>query len=387
MRIAITNPTNWPYLRRGAERFINELAAFLAKRGHDVTIVTGKPGRSETVSAEGYTTIYCRRLWHPSFARFGFLEFHAFFLPALVRLLSRRYDVVMACTFMDGYAAKLARRLTGTPYVHPCLAIPPRVQTFRSLSLKGAISDRTMLGADATVSISEYVRDYVKTRWNLESDVLPVPVDTERIGKIRRARARSTILCPVALSDPRKGGRVLMRAFDRLKRRRPDAVLRFAWSTPPAERAELFALAPALDRSSVEFLDSDVDIFEQYASATCCVLPSLWEAQGMVLLESLAAVTPGVATRSGALPEIVSDARVGRLFEPGSDNSFEPTDEASLVEALDECLDLGARSDTADHCRRHAERYSWERLGPRWEELLQRASKRVSVAAAAECLQ
>jgi hypothetical protein len=44
VKIAITNPTNWPYLRRGVERFINEGAPYLSRLGHEVTVVSGKPG-------------------------------------------------------------------------------------------------------------------------------------------------------------------------------------------------------------------------------------------------------------------------------------------------------------------------------------------------------
>ena len=45
-------------------------------------------------------------------------------------------------------------------------------------------------------------------------------------------------------------------------------------------------------------------------------LPSVDEAFGLVLVESLAAGTPVVAARSGACPEIVTDDLIGRLFEP-----------------------------------------------------------------------
>ncbi len=37
MRIAITHPTCWPYVRRGSERVLNDCAVWLAGRGHDVS--------------------------------------------------------------------------------------------------------------------------------------------------------------------------------------------------------------------------------------------------------------------------------------------------------------------------------------------------------------
>ena len=387
MRIAITNPTNWPYLRRGLERFINELAEYLSRRGHEVDIVCGAPGKTEVVKQRGYTTWYYRRLWHPALQKAGFLEFHAFFFPALFHLLRHRYDVVFTGTFMDAYAAKLARRVTGTPYVLTGFAIPPRVRYFRSLTLKGAIYKRAVLGADAFLTISNYVRDYFIARWDKESPVLRIPVDTRLFRPVRRdLDAPPTILCAAALDDPRKGGRVLMRAFDRLKNKRPDLRLQLAWSLPPRLEAEFADLVSPCWHKDVHFLGTGVDLPEAFARASITVLPSLWEAQGMVLIESLAAGTPVVCTRDGALPEIVTDPRVGCLFDPGDGDVCEPTNVDGLVHAIEQCLELSRRPETSDNCRTFAQRFSWDQLGPAWESMLEKyARKAANAPAAVEC--
>jgi glycosyltransferase involved in cell wall biosynthesis len=129
-----------------------------------------------------------------------------------------------------------------------------------------------------------------------------------------------------------------------------------------------------------------VDLPKLFASASVSVLPSLWESQGLVVLESLAAGTPVVVTRDGALPEIVTDLSVGRLFDPGSDTVYEPTNLDGLVQALDEALDLGLLPETAGNCRKYAEQFGWEQLGPRWEDLLRRvARKNDGAAVTVEC--
>jgi phosphatidylinositol alpha-mannosyltransferase len=101
------------------------------------------------------------------------------------------------------------------------------------------------------------------------------------------------------------------------------------------------------------------------------VLPALREPFGMVVLESLASGTPVVGARSGALPEILTDAAIGTLFEPGIDLD-RPTNLDGLVQALDQGLALGARSETSERCRRAAEPFGWERLGPEFERLYER---------------
>jgi phosphatidylinositol alpha-mannosyltransferase len=387
MRIAITNPTTWPHLKRGVERFINDLAPYLAARGHDVTILAGKPGQTEVVHDRGFTTIYFRRLWHPVLLRFGILEFHAFFLPVLAHLLRRRYDVVFCCTFMDGFAARLARYITRTPYTFTCFALPPKVQHFRSLTLKGAIFKSTIFNADAFLVISEYVRRYFIERWGKDSLVQFLPVDLERF-RPREAAADgpATILCAAALDDPRKGGRILMRAFDRLKHSRPDLRLQIAWSLSPLIKREFLDLVSPQWHDDVQFLETEVDLPRLFSSASVSVLPSLWESQGLVVLESLAAGTPVVCTRDGALPELVTDTAVGRLFDPGAGTIYEPTNLEGLVQALDETLELSTLPETAGNCRAHAEKFGWERLGPFWENLfLQLSRNGPSPALTLEC--
>src|SRR3989304_9766800 len=102
MPIAFTKPPTAPHGPQGGE-------------GYAGAVIPGKPGRGEIRDSDGYRTVYHRRLWHPSLARIGLLEFHAFFLPCLLSLLRGRYDVVLCCTFLDTWAAILARELTGTP--------------------------------------------------------------------------------------------------------------------------------------------------------------------------------------------------------------------------------------------------------------------------------
>ena len=387
MRIAVTNPTDWPYLRRGVERFINELGAYLARRGHDVTVISAKPGRAQAETRDGFTARYYRRLWHPSFAKWGVLEFHAFFVPALYDLLRHRYDVVLSCTFMDGLAARLARGITGTPYVFSAFAIPPRAQHFRSLTTKGAIFRHVTLQADAFTSLSQYTRAYYQDRWGRKSAVIPVPVDFDRFRPMpRRPGAPPTILCAAALDDPRKGGRVLMRAFDRLKHKRPDLQMQIAWSLDPAAQKEFTSLVAEPWRKDIQFLGTGVDLAQLYAQASLSVLPSLWEAQGLVAIEALAAGTPVVCTRDGAFPEFVTDPRIGRLFDPGNGTVYEPTNIDGLVRALDECLELSRSPETAGLCRAAAWRYSWDAVGPVWENMLETVARKSTPAAEAlEC--
>ncbi|MGD2108237.1 MAG: glycosyltransferase family 4 protein [Phycisphaerae bacterium] len=375
MKIGITIPTNWPWVRRGGERFSNELAAFLVSRGHDVTLICGKPGPKLIRRERGFTTICHRRLWHPSFARIGFLEFHAFFPIALASMLWHRFDVVHCTTFIDAYAGIVSRTITNTPCIFWANALPPRIQYFRSLTLRGAIFRRAVRQSDEAMALSRYMRDDFVKRFGRACTIMPVPVDTERFPlRTDRDRSHPKILCTAALDDERKGGPTLMRAFNRLKARRPELILQLSGHTSDDVRSQLLELIEPRWRKDVHFLGVGAveDLPALYGQAAVTVLPSMWEAFGMVILESLATGTPVVGTNDGAIPELLSDPMVGRLCEPGADATTQMTNVNGLMQALDETLDLSRQPDTASRCRAHAMQYSWHAVGPRFERTYER---------------
>ncbi|HBY62307.1 MAG TPA: hypothetical protein DEH78_20995 [Solibacterales bacterium] len=373
MRLAITTPTTWPWVRRGGERYTNELGKWMAARGHRVTLISAKPGPTETIQRDGFPSVCYRRLWHPSFARAGFLEFHAFFLRCLPALLAGKYDMVQCVTFMDTYAAVLARRFTGAPCAFLFNSLPPPVRYFRSLTLKGAVIRRAVLEVDEVISLSHYVDRYIQDRFGRPTLVIPVPITMERFPLVvSRDLERPAILFASAVNDERKGPQTLMRAFNLVKESRRGALLWIATSAAPEVRERLLALVAPEFRPDIHILGDDADLPSLYGRAAVTVLPSRWEAFGMVMVESMACGTPVAGTRDGAIPEVISDGRVGRLFDPEPGDAIEPGNPEGLARALLECMELSARPETPAVCRAHAEQYSWDRKGLEYEALYQR---------------
>ena len=378
MRIAITNPTNWPWVRRGAERFINELATFLTARGHEVTVISAKPGPTEVRQDPGYTTFLYRRLWHPALATVGLHEFHVFLVTLLAHLMrNRQYDIVHACTFVDGLAASLARRRTGIPSVLMVNGMRPKVQYIRSISTGGRLFQRAISDADEVIALSGYMQSYLQQEFGRGGVRIPIPVDVDRF-QLNRSRdlSRPVILCAAALEDPRKGGRALFRAFDRLKRARPSLVLQVSCRLNDDERLRLLSHVSPEWRQDVHFLGVGdiVDLPRRYGQAAVSVLPSLWEGFGMVVLESMATGTPVVCTRDGALQEWINSAAVGRLFDAGGNpaTAVEPENVDGLARALDEAIELSRQPETALACRARAEEFSWATVGPEFERTYER---------------
>jgi len=373
VRIAITHPTTFDRVRRGTERFVHELATYMAGRGHSVRVVACKSGPREEAVIQGYVQDSHRRMWHPALEKLGVLEAYSFLFTSMRELLAQRFDVVQCCSFTDAFAASLARAWTGVPYAFFVNGLPPRVPYFRSLTAKGSLFRRAVREADELIALSGYVSRYCGQRFGREGRILAPPVDLDAFRlSTQRDHANPMILCAADLSDRRKGGDVLMRAFNLVKEAVPGARLEI-WSRalPEQVTGPLLSLVKPAWREHVSFLGPGEigDLPAVYGRAAVSVLPSMWEAFGLVIIESLATGTPVVGTRDGAIPSILDDSAVGRLFEPGANATVAPTNAAGLGQALLEALALSRMPETAQRCRDHVERYSWKIIGPQYEEL------------------
>ncbi len=154
----------------------------------------------------------------------------------------------------------------------------------------------------------------------------------------------------------------ILRAFDLIRRRYPDATLIIAHDGP--SRAHLEALARELHLENVSFLGSvppdrvgalynDADIY--------LTTPNIDNMPGS-LLECFASGIPVVATRAGGIPYILDHARTGLLVpidghQAVADAAFRLLDDPTLVEQL-----------TAN-ARRECERYRPATICEQWTSL------------------
>jgi glycosyltransferase involved in cell wall biosynthesis len=357
VRIALLAPTYWPEVTRGSERVVHDLAGLLAERGHDVTLLSSHPGPGTVAVEEGVRVVRDRR--PPRVERLRLYEDHVEAAPALfARLVAGRFDVAAAFHNAAAWAAVRARRFGGPPVAYCYHGLPTRLylveRRYRIELMRAAIE-----GAGATAVLSEAAAAAMRRWLQCEPRVLPAGIFTERFEVEEPTAPEPTLVCAASLGDPRKRGELLFSAFAILRERIPELALRLVTTRDPV-----------LSRFEVELPegaewvepDRDLGLAPLYAEATASVLPAVGEAQGLVLLESLAAGTPAVAARSGASPETLDSDRIGVLFEPD--------DERSLAEALERGLELGGRPETAAACRERAVAFDWARMIGGYENLL-----------------
>jgi glycosyltransferase involved in cell wall biosynthesis len=167
---------------------------------------------------------------------------------------------------------------------------------------------RTWSRVDAFVALSAGMRELMISGGLPGDRIRTVPNFLEPDPGVGKG-ARTGFLYMGRLTEE-KGLRVLIEAA----RTRPGLV-RVAGDGP---LASLVAEAAA-DGSILNLGYRDrAALLDDIRSATAIVVPSLWfEPFGMVILEAFAAGTPVIASRIGAIPDIVDDGETGLLVDPG----------------------------------------------------------------------
>lgn len=194
------------------------------------------------------------------------------------------------------------------------------------------------------------------------------PGDRDRLAPAGRRRAGTDrYVLALGTLEPRKDLPTLVRAFDLLADDDPELALVLAGPDGWGAEAVTRAIAEARHGGRVRRLGwvSDTDRRGLLAGAAVVAYPSVYEGFGLPPLEALAEGTPVVATRAGALPEVLADA--AEWADAG--------DATSVATALAAVLgrpDRAAALVAAGQARLAA--YSWDRTAAELTTLYARAA-------------
>ena len=346
----------------------------------------------------------CLRRWGPFVDELGqlgipleeyqvstFRSVHALAQQArLARQIARSYvDIVHAYNFYGNVFAIPPARFVApvviasirdrSPYL---TAMQKRVQRYAC-----QFADRILVNADA-------VRDWlVKEEGYDPSNIVVIRngVDMSRFDgapegeRVRRElglESDTRLVIVVSRLTRLKGIEHFLEAAAVLKPRYPDVRFLIVGETSPPDPAyfeELQQLTASLgvtDRVTFTGLRSDVPAV--LGAAAVAVMPSLNEALSNVLLESMAAGVPVVATRVGGTPEALRDGETGLLVPPGDAGAI-ATAVARLLDDRELAGRLGGAARSLIRERFSVERmvHSTEQL---YSELLARKQRRAVAA-------
>jgi glycosyltransferase involved in cell wall biosynthesis len=371
VRIVLTHPFCWPYVRRGSERQLDALSRYLTSRGHEVFTVSTcpeRPGHSE--QTEAGVRILHPGVDRPWLTRCRLHASHMFFFGALRSMLRLRPDVVHSLFYVDSAAANLLKRVRRQRTVLQLNGAPVPGAFHQRFPPERWLLRRAIFDADVVSVCSQFVRDLIERDYGVRPRVVTPPIRLEDfpIGD-GPPDGVPTIVGAADFTVPQKGLAVLLQAFALVKRDEPRARLRLSgrMDGEACERA-LASLAPRVRRDvDVLGIGRIDDVSRVLREASVYVLPSMWEASGGTMLEAWASGTPVVATRHGGLPEFMHPD-VGFLFDPQTEEK-ETHNARGLADAIVSVLALSRTAGIRERCRRHAARYSWDVLGPDIESL------------------
>lgn len=285
-------------------------------------------------------------------------------LVALFR--DRRYDIVHTHTSKAGYLGRMAAAkarvpiVVHTPHGHIFFGYFNRLLTaFYTLLERQAARKTDTLIELTQRGVEQHLAEGVGTpgQWtSIFSGIDPVPFENA-VAQRDQARAalgvtRSEFLVGgVGRLEPVKGFSYFVRAARIIAESLPSA--RFVLAGDGSERAALEHTAKSGPR--IEFLGMREDVPALMAAMDVCIVPSINEGMGRVILEAGAAGTPVVATNVGGIPEVVREAKTGLLVRPRDETGI-----ASAVLSL--AADPVQRKRMGEAAREHAHQFTLARM-------------------------
>ncbi len=240
------------------------------------------------------------------------------------RLLKKgRYDVIETHGYKGHLIAWLMRRLLPVRWVgmtHGWTDENAKIRLYNRLEKK------LLKSADHVVSVSPELAATMRELRGGDDGVSLVlnAVDASSLyGEGRAAEIRGQclgesgdgiLLGSFGRLSPEKGHRFLLEAMARL-RGKPVALVLVG---DGQERENLEVLAEQLDiAGQVHFAGQQQNMRDYYEAIDLFVLPSLSEGLPFVVLEAMAMAKPVLASRVGALPEVIDEGVNGWLLPPG----------------------------------------------------------------------
>jgi teichuronic acid biosynthesis glycosyltransferase TuaC len=371
MRICLYTDTFLPLLG-GQEVVVDALARHFQAMGHE-PIVLAPPPRHLSLADHEFPYPVIR---HPRFiSTRHFMEWYKHWLQRAHR--QHRFDLLHCHSIYPcGYLAALCQGSLGIPTVITSHGGDVHM-TGRRLSKPGLPPRyaRSIAAADALISISRFTHDGFLTLCPTARNIVSIP-NGVHLEPFTEQAAR-----PAGLDPSVRAGEYFL-FIGRLHHRKGiDVLLDAVAQVPPKQRSMLVIAGDGDERQPLEAqcaklnLGSHVRFVGSAKGATktwllqntrFVVTPSrVWEAFGLVVLESYAAGRGVITTTLPGMMDLVEPERTGLLVPPESP--------AALAQAISRLVaDTALTQRFGQNARRVAQQYGWRTIAERHVELYER---------------
>ena len=352
MKFVDVNPYFHPF-NGGIECRMHDTATLLARKGHDVTILTGRlpDTEEEETTPEGYRIVRLKsrliNIYNPPYiSSKGVLEalqsmdadcvnYNYRWAPSYSRDL-KKYDGRKVFTYHNMWGEGTGIQATFSEINDNLFR--PTLETF-----------------DHRVCVSDYVRNDLIRRGIPAEKTTTIPTGYY-CSPLREEPEGDFILS--------LGRMVATKGLDNLVRAMKDVDCKLVMCGKGPEKPKLESLAEKIGVSDrIEFRGYVSDEEKEHLMNTCklFVMPSLFESFGLAAVELMSHGKPMVATNVNGLPETVGEG--GIVIEPGSPEQISDAVNRLLADP-DLRRDLGAKA------RRQAESYDWSNFIDLYEKVL-----------------
>jgi glycosyltransferase involved in cell wall biosynthesis len=293
----------------GIESHSETLAALLHLNGHKVIMGCWNEG---SVKVAGGLVLPSRRI---TIVNSGDI-------PAIVKIirvcLKENIQVIIANAGREYWPAALAAKIAKTKVVFvrhqmdrlkktTCWLVNNHVD--RVVAVSGAVKDALIESGISYKKIDIIYNSIALERFS------PDKVDRDAVRREFGIESDTIVIGTAGKLHQGKGVFDLLYAAHLLMEKYPNVRLIFVGEGPERTRLEQEAQRLSM-HDKVIFAGMRKDIERLYAAIDIFVLPSTWEAFGMVLIEAMAMGKPVIATPVGGIPEIIDDDVNGMLVPP-----------------------------------------------------------------------
>ncbi|MCQ9205362.1 MAG: glycosyltransferase family 4 protein [Omnitrophica bacterium] len=376
----------FPDVRGGSGRVVFEVSRGLAKKGHNLTVLTRRKDKNLLPDEEmhGFKVYrYNIGSTHPA----GFLFSSLKNTYKLVKSLSKdiRFDCLILNQPLSALGALMVRKFKHIPKIYFFHSSwPEEYHTKKQrndigLVLRRWIEKKVLSKSQMVIPASKYSKDKIKRLYpklSLNIKIIPNGVDVEKFkptnnktiikGELDIALDKK-VLFTVRNLTPRMGLESLIEAMVKVKEDHKDILLIIGGIGRLKQQLETLTASLGLEDSVIftgNIEESDLPLY--YRAADFFILPTkTLEGFGLVTLEALACGIPVLGTPVGATVEILKQLDERLLFKG--------TDAGSMAKLISEYLGKPKNqiNELKQRCRQFAvDNYSWEKLTSSLEKVL-----------------
>jgi glycosyltransferase involved in cell wall biosynthesis len=209
--------------------------------------------------------------------------------------------------------------------------------------------DATVVFTRSTDVAADLIRHYGIPQCKIECVYAGSNVDVKAPGPPINENYKNQNILFVGVDWPRKGGPELLQAFRTVLKSFPNAHLTIAGANIPVDLPNCTVLGNV----------SPEELSRCYAEASIFCLPTKLEPFGIAFVEAMMHRLPIVATRVGAVPDMVEEGGNGYMVEPGRSDLLAKA-LCDLLASPSTCREFGLRS-----YEKATQRYTWKSTGDR----------------------